>query len=169
MTDKKSDFLFRPPPLLSSDLVDQSPMRIASLLRTSGHDIRWLHLGLLIGRVGFATSLIWLHGYAKLPALLSGPNRFFDPLGLGPAVSLALATFAEVVCAILLALGSLGRWPCVPLVLNFAVIVFVLHEAQVPGDRGELALLYLVAFSMLLVTGPGRYTVSAWLKGRRGT
>lgn len=140
---------------------------LAKVLRTSGHDTRWLHIGLLIGRVGFAVSLIWLHGYSKLPALLTRPNQFFDPLGLGPATSLALAIFAELICAILLALGFLGRWPCVPLVLNFGVIVFVLHEVQVPGDRGELALLYLVAFSMLLLTGPGRYTVPAWLKSRR--
>jgi len=141
-------------------------MRIASVLRPSSSDARWLHLGLLIGRVGFTVSLIWLHGYAKLPALLTRPNQFFDPLGLGPAASLALATFAEVICAVLLAIGSLGRWPCIPLALNFAVIVFVLHGAQVPGDRGELAILYLVAFSMFLVTGPGRYTVPAWLRSR---
>ena len=79
-------------------------------------------LGLLVGRVGFAGVLILRHGYPKIPALLNHPDRFFDPIGIGPTASLALAAFAEIVCAGLLALGLLGRLPCIPLVLNFAVI-----------------------------------------------
>jgi putative oxidoreductase len=52
-------------------------------------------------------------------------------------------------------------------VINFGVIVFVLHGAQVPGDRGELALLFLVAFTTLLLTGPGRYSLDQRLGGKR--
>ena len=62
-----------------------------------------------------------------------------------------------------LALGVLSRLACLPLVVNFAVIVFVLHHAQVPGDRGELALLFLVVFTALLLTGPGRYSLDEYL------
>jgi len=52
-------------------------------------------------------------------------------------------------------------------VINFAVIVFVLHKGQVPGDRGELALLFLVAFTALLLTGPGRYSLDERFRGER--
>jgi putative oxidoreductase len=124
-------------------------------------------LGLLVGRMGFAGVLILRHGYPKIPALLNHPNQFFDPIGLGPTASLALAAFAEIVCAGLLALGLLGRLPTIPLVINFAVIVFPLHEASMPGDRGELAVLYLGASIVFLITGPGRYSLSAFL-GRVG-
>ena len=120
-------------------------------------------LGLLVGRVGFAGVLILRHGYPKIPALLNHPDRFFDPIGIGPTASLALAAFAEIVCAGLLALGLLGRLPCIPLVLNFAVIVFPLHQAAVPGDRGELAVLYLGASLVFLITGPGRYSLGSFL------
>lgn len=129
-------------------------------------DGRWRALGLLIARVGFGGAVVVRHGYPKIPALLSRPDRFFDPIGIGPEASLALAAFAELVCAIVLMLGLLGRLPAIPLVANFAVIVVPLHRLAVPGDRGELALLYLVAFSTLLLTGPGRYSLGVWLKRR---
>jgi putative oxidoreductase len=134
-------------------------MAVRHRLFDSGRDGVWRDLGLLMARVSFSTILIWRHGASKVPALVAHPVEFLDPLGLGPAVSLALATFAECVCTSALALGILSRLACVPLVINFAVIVFVLHGAQVPGDRGELALLFLVAFTALLVTGPGRYSL----------
>lgn len=127
------------------------------------HHLFWTDTGLLVGRVGFAAVLILRHGYPKIPALLNHPDRFFDPIGIGPTASLTLAAFAEVVCAGLLALGVLGRLPSIPLVVNFAVIVFALHQASVPGDRGELAVVYLGASLVFLLTGPGRYTVGTLL------
>ncbi len=140
-------------------------MKLRHTLFHSGRDGSWRDLGLLIARVGFSGTLIWRHGVSKIPALVADPVEFLDPLGLGPAVSLALATFAECVCAFALALGILSRFACLPLVINFGVIVFVLHEAQVPDDRGELALLFLVAFTTLLLTGPGRYSLDSRLRG----
>lgn len=119
----------------------------------------WMDVGLLIARVGFGGALILSHGLAKIPALLARPVQFFDPLGLGAGPSLGLAIFAEVVCALAVIVGYRSRLACLPLIVNFAVIVLVIHGLQVPGDRGELALLYLVAFLVLCLTGPGRYSL----------
>ena len=134
-----------------------------------GSNGSWRDLGLLIARVGFSGALIWRHGISKIPGLMADPVEFLDPLGLGPTVSLALAAFAECVCAFALALGILSRFACLPLVINFGVIVFVLHQAEVPGDRGELALLFLVAFTTLFLTGPGRYSLDERFGGNRNT
>ncbi len=134
-------------------------MSLKRILFNTGGDGFWRDLGLLIARIGFSGTLIWRHGIPKIPDLAATPVQFLDPLGLGPGVSLALATVAECVCAFALALGILSRFASVGLVINFAVIVLVLHQAQVPGGQGELALLYLVAFTVLLLTGPGRYSL----------
>ena len=83
-------------------------------------------------------------------------------------MSLTLATFAEFGCALALCIGLFSRLVCLPLILNFAVIVFVLHELEFPGDRGALAALYLVAFTVLFLTGPGRFSIDGLLSRRRG-
>ncbi len=120
-----------------------------------------------MARVGVSGILIWRHGVPKIPALLSQPVEFQDPLGLGPTVSLALAAFAECVCASAVALGILSRLACLPIVVNFVVIAFVLHQAEVSGPRGELELAFLVVFTALLLTGPGRYSLDEWFRGKR--
>jgi len=122
--------------------------------------------GLLVLRLGFVSVLIWKHGIDKISAFSADPIEFFDPIGLGPALSLTLAAFAEIVCAAAVAAGIFSRTACAILGLNFAVIVLVLHGAQVPGDRGELALLFMIAFGVLLVTGPGRYSLDEQLAHR---
>lgn len=126
----------------------------------------WRDVGLLIARVGFGGTLILRHGITKIPVLLAAPVQFFDPLGLGPAPSLVLAIFAEVFCALAVLLGVFSRAACIPLIVNFTVITVVLHGMKVPEDRGELALLYLVAFLVLFMTGPGRFSLDQRMKNR---
>ena len=94
-------------------------MKLRHTLFHSDSDGSWRDLGLLIARVGFSGTLLWRHGVSKIPGLVADPVEFLDPLGLGPAVSLALATFAECVCAFALALGILSRFACLVLVINF--------------------------------------------------
>jgi putative oxidoreductase len=134
-------------------------MSFSDKVRSLAHDELWRDIGLLIFRIGFAGVVIWRHGYPHLLGLLNSPNQFFDPIGIGPTASLALATFAELLCAGALMFGWLSRWCSLILTVNFVVIVFVLHELGVPGDRGELALLYLIAFAALFFTGPGRFSL----------
>ena len=139
-------------------------MSFTTKLQSLARDEIWRDIGLLALRLGFSAAIIWRHGYAKIPALLGNPDQFFDPIGIGATASLALAAFAEVLCALALALGWFSRWASLILTGNFLVIVLFLHQLQVPGDRGELALLYFIAFAALFLTGPGRFS----LDRRRG-
>lgn len=139
-------------------------MRLKSVLFDTGRDGFWRDLGLLIARAGFSGTVLLRHGLPKIPALAADPIQFLDPLGLGPGLSLILAIFAEVVCALVLLLGVLSRFASATLAFNFAVIVLVLHRAEIPGDRGELALLYFLVFAALTLTGPGRFSIGARLR-----
>jgi putative oxidoreductase len=100
------------------------------------------------------------HGWGKLMAWSQKADTFPDPLGVGSPVSLALAIFAELFCALLLAVGLGTRLVVVPLIVTMVVAAFVVHGGD-PWQRKELAVLYLVGFLVLLVTGGGRFSLDA--------
>jgi putative oxidoreductase len=141
-------------------------MSFVDKIRTLGREELWRDIGLLVYRLGFAGAVIWRHGYPKIERLMNNPDKFFDPIGIGPFLSLALAAFAEIICALAVGFGWFTRWTSLILTINFVVIVVFLHELRVPGNRGELALLYLIAFGVLLLTGAGRFSLDR-RSGRR--
>lgn len=126
-----------------------------------GHDI-----AALILRIGLGGALMYGHGLGKWPRLFSGEEiKFADPLGFGPEFTLGFAVLAEVVCSVLLMLGLLTRWSLIPMIITMLTLVFVVHIDD--GFRGqEKALLFLVGFVALLFTGPGKYSVDAFLEKR---
>jgi putative oxidoreductase len=115
-------------------------------------------IALLILRLVFGFAMIYGHGWGKVLRLFGDePIRFADPFGLGPAASLALAAFAEVLCSILIMIGLFTRWALIPLIFTMLVALFYVHLSD-PFDRQEKAILFLAAFVALLVAGPGRYS-----------
>ena len=121
-----------------------------------------VHLGLLLLRVVAAAFMI-THGYPKLMQFFSDePIQFADVMGMGPEVSLALATFAEFLCAIFILPGLFTRLAAIPLVINMAVAAFYAH-ADDPFAVKEKALLFLLIFLVLLLTGAGRYSIDGYL------
>jgi putative oxidoreductase len=114
-------------------------------------------VALLILRVAVSI-LILTHGWAKIANFSENLNRFPDPIGLGVATTLQLTIFAEFFCAILVGLGFMTRLALIPLLINMAIIVFVVHSAD-PFSRQELPLLYLISFLFLFFTGPGRFSM----------
>lgn len=122
-------------------------------------------LGLLVLRLG-AGALLMGHGLAKAIDLANGRTEFADPLGLGPLPSLALAAFAELVCAFLVVLGLKTRWAAVPVVATMAVAAFVYHAPDPLADK-ELALVYGVVFLAVAFTGGGRFSLDEWWRRRR--
>jgi putative oxidoreductase len=115
-------------------------------------------LALLILRVG-SGGLMLTHGIPKLQRLFGGGEiKFADPFGLGPIVSLGLASFAEVVCAVLVIIGFKVRLAVVPLIVTMLTAAFYAHLND-PFGRKELPLLYCIAFICLLLTGGGAYSL----------
>lgn len=115
---------------------------------------------LLILRISFGLLLAYNHGLDKLESYLKDSSDFYNFIGLGPSVSFALAVFAELVCAFLLSLGLFTRYVLIPLIITFAVAVFSVHGSDPLSDK-EHALLYLMAFIALFLSGPGKYSIDA--------
>jgi putative oxidoreductase len=99
------------------------------------------------------------HGTGKLVTLFgNGPVEFADPIGIGPAASLALATLAEFVCSLLLIFGAATRFAVVPLITTMLVAGIIVH-ADDPFAVKEKAFLFLTVFITLAIAGAGNISV----------
>ena len=120
----------------------------------------WPDLGLLLLRVWFGGLLLLLHGWMKISTYGVMSQRFADPFGIGAPASLALSIFAEAVCSSLIVLGLFTRFAAVVCIINMTTALVIVHHMALTGPRsGELAFLYLGAFIVLLLAGPGRFSI----------
>lgn len=113
-------------------------------------------LALLFLRVGFGGFML-THGIPKFQ-MLSDPSGFADPFGLGGTVSLILALIGEVVAPILIIIGFKTKWAAIPAFITMGVAAFIIH-AQDDLATKEHALLYFIAFLVIFLAGPGKYSV----------
>jgi putative oxidoreductase len=121
-----------------------------------------LDLAVLLLRITVAAFML-THGLPKLERLIGGGEiQFADPFGLGPVVSLGLTVFAEFLCSILVGIGLGTRLAVVPLMVTMAVAAFISHGND-PFARKEMALLYLIIYITLLVTGSRKYSMDRLL------
>ena len=121
-----------------------------------------IDLAVFIARIGIGV-LMLVHGLPKLEKLFSGePVQFASVMGMSPAVSLALAVFAEVFCSLLLIVGFATRLAVVPLIITMLVAVLSIHASD-PFAKQEPAVHYLLVYIVLLLTGSGKYSIDGLL------
>lgn len=118
-------------------------------------------VGLLLLRVFVGFTMLFSHGWGKMLKLFGDePIQFADTFGIGPAATLFLVVFAEVVCSFLIAVGLLTRAAAIPLIITMLVAVFIIHWGD-PFGKKEFGLLYLLPYILLLLSGAGRYSLDA--------
>ena len=108
------------------------------------------------------------HGWGKLSSFSEKSAVFPDPLGIGSFMSLALATWAEFFCAILLIFGLFTRFAAFNLLATMLVAGLIFHAAD-PFSKKELALLYAIGFLYFTLVGGSSYSLDhiirkKWLK-----
>jgi putative oxidoreductase len=114
--------------------------------------------GLLFLRMAIA-ALMLSHGLPKLMMLFGSEEiSFSDPFGLGPVATLTLAVFAEVICSLLIVIGLATRLASLTLLITMSVAFFVIH-ANDAFQTKELAMLYLVVYAFITITGSGKYAL----------
>jgi putative oxidoreductase len=133
---------------------------------TTNLELAKIDLGLLILRIG-AAGLMLTHGYPKLIELFGNEEiAFADPFGVGMSTTLALAVFAEFICSILVILGLGTRIAVIPLIITMFTAAFIIHASD-PFQRKEMALIYLIIFTVLLITGAGKYSLDFYWQRRK--
>ena len=119
-------------------------------------------LATLLLRLTFGLIICINHGFPKLMHFSNQQAIFFDPFHIGHKWSLILVLFAEIFCSLLLVLGLFTRFAALVLVFELAVAALLFHKGQGLAQH-ELALLFLTAFTSLLLVGPGRFSVDGMM------
>jgi putative oxidoreductase len=118
--------------------------------------------GLLLVRLSSGFSMLFFHGWGKLTSFADRVETFADPLGVGSPVSLGLTVFAEVLCALMFALGFLTRLAALPLAFTMFMAAFFVHAGD-PWSERELALVYFTIYLGVMISGPGKFSLDKWL------
>lgn len=114
-------------------------------------------LGQLALRVSFGAFML-VHGLPKLQGFAEMADGFPDPLGIGSRFSLIAAIAAELGCSVLLILGLGTRLAALPLAFTMFVAFVVVHGSD-PWQKKELAAVYFVAYVVIFLLGPGKFSL----------
>lgn len=122
----------------------------------------YINLAALLSRISFSAMML-THGYPKLIRLISGDHAFADPLGLGVSISLFLAVVGEFFCPLFVAFGFKTRLSSIPPMITMIVAAFVIHGSD-PWNKKELAVMYLIGFTLTFLLNSGKYSLDHWLR-----
>lgn len=101
--------------------------------------------------------LFFMHGLDKLTNFNALSENYPSVMGLGSYTTLMISIFCEFACSMFLMVGLVTRVVLIPMIVAMGVAFFDIHDGMMP--EGELALIFMIVFIVLFLTGPGRYSV----------
>ena len=116
------------------------------------------NIALLLIRIVFAGSMLYGHGLSKFYRLIEGNLSFANPIGIGEAPTLVLAVFSEFLAPLFILIGYKTKiFSFFPAATMF-VAAFIVHLSD-PFARKEKAILFLIGFVVIMMMGPGKYSI----------
>lgn len=128
-----------------------------SKLISTNYSTGAFNFGTLVLRLA-AGGLLIPHGFDKLAHFTQYKAKFINFMGIGATASLSLTIFAELFCALFVVLGLATRLAAIPPFIAMFVALWKGHNMDIFG-KGEHAALFMFAFLVILVIGPGRASV----------
>ncbi len=114
-------------------------------------------LALAILRIG-ASALMLTHGIPKIERLFAEDIQFPDPLGIGAPTSLSLVIIGEVIGPLFIIFGFRTKLAAIFPIATMLGAFFFVHLSD-PIGKQEKALLFLMAFLVIFLAGPGKYSI----------
>lgn len=121
--------------------------------------------GLLVFRVLAAIAIFKAHGLPKLLNYQETLQHIPDPLGLGSLFSAHFAIFANVLCAILVALGLFTRVAAF-IILSLTLTGLLVIHFNDSAKFQDVPLIYSIVFGYITYIGSGKYGLDYKLKAR---
>lgn len=116
--------------------------------------------GLFVLRAGVGLSMLLCHGLPYFRNFQESAAGFYNFFGMGKELTLALTIAAEAGGSVMLILGYKARLAALILAATMSVAFFYVHGADFSGEQsGELSFIYLLCFTALSLTGPGRLSM----------
>lgn len=113
---------------------------------------------MLVYRIGIGAAMFYIHGWKKVTDFAGTVANIPDPFGMGGKTSAIISIVANIVCTALIAIGLFTR-PAAAFILSVTTVgLFVVHAAD-PWTVKDVPLMYTLAFGLLLLLGPGRYSI----------
>ena len=120
------------------------------------------HIAKLLLRISYSL-LLMTHGLPKLEKLFSNEIKFPDPLSIGDVNSLFLTVLGEFIAPLFVIIGYKTRLFSFFPAFTMLIAAFVVHFED-PFGKKELAILYLLGFVLVMLFGPGKYSVDNYKK-----
>ena len=138
---------------------------VAALGHACGMKSQAQNYALLLLRVGSFLLLALGHGVQKWDTMMTRPEVFPDPLGIGHVPALICAMGAECVMSLMVAVGLFTRLSCLPIIFTMTMVALVVHHGD-PWPKTEPSVLFLLIYAGIALAGPGPFSLDAWRKRR---
>lgn len=121
-------------------------------------------IAILVLRVWLGIGVFVKHGIEMFVNFDQMQQHFPNPIGVGPTASLLFALIADGICSILIILGLATRLAALLTVINLFVAYAFLFKFSLSKPPAELVYVYLGGLIVILLAGPGKYSIDQKLK-----
>jgi putative oxidoreductase len=123
------------------------------------------HWSLLIFRVLISLELMIAHGLKKIGMGGEQVESIPNPLQLPFVFNQVFAISANLFFPVLIIIGLFTRLAILPILIVTLVGYFVVHWNDLPLEK-DMPFMYSVAFLLLFVLGPGKYSADYFINKR---
>ncbi len=116
------------------------------------------NIALLFFRVIVSLELIIVHGLKKLGIGVTIPEIVPNPLGLPETVNFIFATAANILFPVCIIFGLFTRLSTLPVLAVTLTGYFIVHGGDSLIER-DIPFMYSLSFLLLLLLGPGKYSL----------
>ncbi len=115
------------------------------------------HWAMLAYRVLISAQMIFAHGLKKIDAGMEKAEQVPNPLGLPETFNHLFAVSANIIFPLFIILGFFTRLAVLPILAVTLTGYFIVHWNDSLAAK-DIPFMYSIAFLLLLVLGPGKYS-----------